>query len=254
MIKKHKSTVLSLAWCCNNKFIVTGSCDMKCRVFSAYIAGIDPEEDDGFGEVWPNQHKFGEVLCEFNQAQSWVQGVAWSAGGFRIAFTGHNSTVHFAQLLAGSDPIVQSIPTKALPFVDLAYLSDNTLLAVGFDMNPAVFSVSGGNDAEPQWSLQEQLDREEKVEEKAAAKPGNSVGNARAMFQAQASQGIQINRATDNKQNTAKAAIPTRHTNLINVIWPIRDGSSATITKFITSGVDGRVLWWDLDKLKVPVK
>jgi actin related protein 2/3 complex, subunit 1A/1B len=42
MIKKHKSTVLSLAWCCNNKFVVTGGCDYKCRIFSAYMAGIDP--------------------------------------------------------------------------------------------------------------------------------------------------------------------------------------------------------------------
>lgn len=57
MIKKHKSTVLSLDWCPNNKvrvcngtqhthrcrvqFIVTGSSDNKCRIFSAYIKGID---------------------------------------------------------------------------------------------------------------------------------------------------------------------------------------------------------------------
>jgi actin related protein 2/3 complex subunit 1A/1B len=41
MIKKHKSTVLCLDWCPNNKFIVTGACDFKARICSAYIKGID---------------------------------------------------------------------------------------------------------------------------------------------------------------------------------------------------------------------
>ncbi len=95
MIKKHKSTVLSLAWCCNNKFVVTGGCDFKVRIFSAYMAGIDPAEDDGFGEIWPNQHKFGEVLAEIDApTTSWVQSVAWSANGFRIAFAGMNHSLY----------------------------------------------------------------------------------------------------------------------------------------------------------------
>lgn len=45
-------------------------------------------EDDGFGEVFPKQHKFGEVLAEFDQAKAWVHSVAWSPAGFRIAFAG----------------------------------------------------------------------------------------------------------------------------------------------------------------------
>lgn len=41
MIKKHKSSVLDLAWSPNQKFLVTGSSDFKCRIFSAYIDGVD---------------------------------------------------------------------------------------------------------------------------------------------------------------------------------------------------------------------
>jgi actin related protein 2/3 complex, subunit 1A/1B len=37
-IKKHKSTILSLAWHPNSQFLATGSTDFKCRVFSAYIS------------------------------------------------------------------------------------------------------------------------------------------------------------------------------------------------------------------------
>jgi WD40 repeat protein len=41
VIKKHKSTVLSVAWSPNSAFVVTGSCDRKVRVFSTHIAGVD---------------------------------------------------------------------------------------------------------------------------------------------------------------------------------------------------------------------
>lgn len=41
IIKKHKSTVTSLDWCPNNKFLITGSCDGKARVFSAFMDGLD---------------------------------------------------------------------------------------------------------------------------------------------------------------------------------------------------------------------
>jgi len=136
MIKKHKSTVLSLAWCCNNKFIITGGCDHKARIFSAYIPGLDPAEDDGFGEVWPQQHEFGTCLAEFNVAKSWVQSVAWSPNGFRLCFTGHNSTIHFVQILAGSKPVVNSVSLKSLPFLAVRFLTDNTIVAVGFDNTP----------------------------------------------------------------------------------------------------------------------
>jgi len=45
MIKKHKSSVLDLAWSPNQKFLVTGSSDFKCRIFSAFIEGIDNADD-----------------------------------------------------------------------------------------------------------------------------------------------------------------------------------------------------------------
>lgn len=144
MIKKHRSTVLSLDWCVNNKFIVTGSSDMRCRVFSAYMAGIDPAEDDGFGEVWPNQHEFGEVLAEFD-ARSWVHSVSWSPGGFRLAYSAHGSTLHFVQLLAGSEPVSQTILLNGLPYSDVKFVSDNALVASGFDMNVDVYEVSDGD-------------------------------------------------------------------------------------------------------------
>jgi len=113
-IKKHKSTVLDVAWCPNSKFVVTGCTDYKCRILSAFMEHIDDPTDDGFGEVFKNQHKFGEVLATFDQAKAWVQNVAWSPSCYRIAFTGHGSTIHFVQLLSGEKPVVTSIKASGM--------------------------------------------------------------------------------------------------------------------------------------------
>ena len=44
MIKKAgKSSILSVDWSPNNLFIIAGGSDFKCRVFSAYIKGVDTE-------------------------------------------------------------------------------------------------------------------------------------------------------------------------------------------------------------------
>lgn len=45
MIKKHKSTVLSVAWHPNSQLLATGGCDFKCRIFSAFIPEVDSAQD-----------------------------------------------------------------------------------------------------------------------------------------------------------------------------------------------------------------
>jgi actin related protein 2/3 complex subunit 1A/1B len=244
MIKKHKSTVLSLSWCVNNKFLVTGSADMKARIFSAYMEGIDPAEDDGFGEVFGavKQHEFGEVLAEFDAAHAWVHAVAWSPGGFRLAFAGHGSTVHFVQLLAGSDPVVKTIKNPHLPYVDLQFLSDNALVGVGFDFNVDIFEAKG-DEADPSWELTNRLD---KAESKKAANntpaPGGA-GAARALFANAATRGVQFG------QVEADTTIATKHKNLIVNVQVVPDASGKP-SKVTTAGIDGRIIFWDLPKLK----
>jgi len=230
MIKKHKSTVLSLAWCVNNKFVITGCSDFKCRVFSAYIAGIDPEEDDGFGEVWAKQHDFGTVLAEFDQAKAWVSAVAWAPNGFRLAFAGHGSTLHFVQILAGSDPVVQTLNCKDRPYLAIEFLTDDTVVGVGFDRDPHVF-VAGGSEAEPVWSFHDNVDKKKEV--KAVKKSGFAA--AQSMFSDSVKKGI--------SGGDKSTQISTIHQNTIS------DISVFSETKFTTSGIDGRVCYWDLSKI-----
>jgi len=250
MIKKPiKSTVTSLAWCPNSKFIAVGSCDGKCRVFSAYIDKIDPAEDDGFGEVWPKQHEFGLCLMELD-AGSWINSVAWNPSAFRIAFATHSSTVSFVQILGGSDPLVQRVLLKNLPFLDIRFLSDNTLVGVGFDNNPTLFTVQSGGDSDPKWGFYDVMDgKEEKKATAAAPAAGTGTAGARQMFKDRTDKGIG---GAGKKETSAPGTqiINTRHTNTINCMWTMPISDSKTVLKYFwTSGLDGRVLKWDVSKI-----
>lgn len=76
-----------LAWHPNSQLLVTGSTDLKCRVFSAYVSDVDGAPDSG---PFPALAPFGEPLAEFDNANAWVNAVAWSPKGDRIAFAGIN--------------------------------------------------------------------------------------------------------------------------------------------------------------------
>jgi len=222
MIKKHKSTVLCLDWSPNNKYVVTGACDFKCRIFSAYIEGVDKADDDGMSSQWPKQHEFGEQLAEYDHAKAWVQGVSWSPNGQAISYVGHGSNlavVHF-------DGEQANYFIKGLPYEHVFFVDDKTLIAIGFDRNPTVWE-NKGSASSPNWTEGKKLDPETDEEKKAG---GNS---AMARFKAADSRGVGVN-------SGAKApAIKTFHKNNIVDVKRV-----AGKKEFTTSGVDGRILRW----------
>jgi len=232
MIKGHKSTVLSIAWCPNSKFVVTGATDFKARIFSAYIEGIDKKEEDGFADVFPKQYEFGECLAEFDQTKAWVSAVAWSPNKLRIAFAGHGSTVHFVQIppkggdkWEASSTHVQTLNEKNLPHLDLQFVDDNTLVAAGFDMNPAVYVSESATEAK--WKFKENLD---KLDKKRDDKKTGFAGT-RSAFQATDSRGVAFGGEDDD-------FVPTKHENVITNICVIGNG------EITTAGLDGRILYW----------
>jgi len=209
---------------------------------------------------------------EFDQCRSWIHSVAWSPNGFRIAFAEHGSKAHFVQILAGSPPLVNSQNHKGLPFVNINFLSDNTVAAVGFDNNPALFKVVGGSDAEPVWGFQEQFEKADKKDAKAAAAVkspvttgaapgrGGAFAAARGLFQGATDRGQSVSNApkggADAKGPVANVSqsgpITTRHSNCITTMWPVQDAEGKT-TGVYTSALDGRILYWDLAKLGIAV-
>ena len=199
MIKKHKSSVLDLDWSPNQKYLVTGASDFKCRIFSAFIADIDSAEEDAVDALFGAKGtQFGECLAEFDAAKAWVQGVSWSPSGMSIAFTGHGSTLTFVDL--GNNKAEQTIYLKTLPAVQCFFTDDDTLITIGFEHNPTVYKKEG------EWKQNKLLD-ECKGEEKKSA--GGAASRARNMFQVADSQG--------KKGNTHKEEpeIKTKHKNNI---------------------------------------
>jgi len=221
MIKKHKSTVISVDWHPNNQLIATGSSDMKCRVFSAFISEVDATQDSG---PFPSAQPFGELLAEFDSSNGWVEAVRWSGSGNKLAFVGHDSSVTIVTFDGSGAPALQTVRTKHLPLMCLSFFSEEQLVCAGHDMNPMLFLENGGS-----WSLSKMVD-DLVATDTGVAKTG--VSAARDMFQKKA----QTGKNNDNESNSIK----TKHEGTITCI------NSISPTKFSTTGLDGRLVVWDL--------
>jgi len=217
-IKKHKSTVLTVAWSPNNVLIATGSTDFKARVFSAWVKGVDAKSPNTpFGDKLP----FGEMLAEYD-TNGWVHSVDWSPSGNRLAFVGHDATITFIDVPQNQ----QKLSLPALPFRTVNFLSENTIVAAGHDCNPAIFNFGGSG-----WAFTKYVD-----EIKSAG--GQAAGTAKDMWQQKVDLGT-----TSNETN-----LPTKHQNAISCVQKMNNQGGKT-TSFSSSAVDGKVIIWEAGAL-----
>lgn len=220
MIKKHKSTVLSLAWHPNSQIVATGSSDFKCRVFSAFVDIVDAAQDAGPFEAPAG---FGEVYAEF-PCSGWVNAVAYAPSGDRLAFAGHDASIHFADFGGSGPPSVATIRFDFLPLCQLLFVGEGTVVGAGHDANPVTFKESGGA-----FSLGEFLDK--KTAPAAAAKT-TSVASKMAMWQNKDKTGTSGGAKADDKTSWLK------HQGAITCLKAL-DGNA-----FSTSACDGRLVRW----------
>jgi len=217
-IKKHKSTVLKVDWHPNNALLATASSDFKVRIFAAHIKGVDKSLPN---TPWGNQLVFGEPFLEID-CQGWVQSVKWSPSGNALAYVSHDSTFTVADISSGQ-PRISEIKTPDLPFLDLLYINEGNIVAVGHDCTPVLFSNQGG------WKLAKKLDTGG-----GGAPGGDAKGSgpsAMKMFQ----------NKVDKGDNTVETKLTTKHQNSINCIQKSGGGYS-------TSGMDGCLYLWDAPK------
>jgi actin related protein 2/3 complex subunit 1A/1B len=231
MIKKHKSTVTSVAWHPNSQVLATGSTDFKCKVWSARIEECDDSPDAGvFGASRP----FSEVYYEFS-SQGWIHDVAWSPNGNVLAFVGHDSSAHFVTF-GGSDPVQQSIRFSDMPLQTIAFISDSALVGGGHDNNPFLFSSDGSA-----WSLNRKLDdpsaNESKEETKAQS--SSSFASARDIWNKKTRTG------ESGGGSSSKKAVHTNHDNAIGDVQFMSRGRVSTVA------TDGKLVLWDLASLGV---
>jgi actin related protein 2/3 complex subunit 1A/1B len=213
-IKKHKSTVLRVDWHPNNALLATASSDFKVRIFAAHIKGVDKSLPN---TPWGNKLVFGEPFAEIDVG-GWVQSVKWSPNGNLLAYVGHDSSFAVADV-SGGNPRVSEVKTQDLPFLDLVFMNDSTVVAVGHDCAPVLFQNQGG------WKMVKKLDGGSGA---APASGGDQKASAMKIFQ----------NKVDRGEVGTETKLTTKHQNAINCVQKVGNGYS-------TSGLDGVLLTWD---------
>jgi len=223
-IKKHKSTVLRVDWHPNNALLATASSDFKCRIFSAYIKGVDQKvPNTPFGQKLP----FGELFVELDTCLGWVQTVHWSPSGNSLAFTGQDSSLCVADV-SSAQPRVDVVKHRDLPFRDLIWISESAIVAAGHDFNPTFFQNQGG------WKFVRKLDQGAGG---AAKSTGPVQPAALKMFQ----------NKVDRGESVSETKVETKHQNCITHLQPFKV-AGPNVQQYSTSGLDGVILVWDAPK------
>lgn len=229
MIKKHKSTVLCVAWHPNSQILATGSSDFKCRIFSAFVPNVDPEQTAG---DFAAPQQFGEPYAEL-PASSWVHAVSWSPSGATLAYAAHDATIHFATVSGGEAAVTGTVRLNHLPLTTLLFVSERALVGAGHDFVPLVFAPGPGG----AWELADELDKKPAKEKEAAGGDGGGVAAARAMWQTKAKTGESKSKEDDSSWK--------KHQSPITFMQPLA-GDGVTWSHFSTSSLDGRLATWEM--------
>ncbi|KAE8673924.1 Actin-related protein 2/3 complex subunit 1A [Hibiscus syriacus] len=223
--------VFSVAWHPNNILLATTSTDGKCRVFSTFIKGVDTRESKTSSSSDP---KFGEQIVQLDLSSSWAFGVNWSPSGNTLAYVGHNSMIYFVDDV-GPSPLAQNVAFRYLPLRDVLFFSEKLVIGVGFDCNPMVFAA----DKSGLWIFIRFLG--ERKESSSGPKSGSQFSEAFGKFYGQSRQGLSNDTVEPSKIQGAA------HDNCINCIELLKQNSKTKTKRFSTSGMDGKVVIWDLE-------
>ncbi|KAH9050630.1 actin-like protein ARPC3 [Lactarius hengduanensis] len=241
--KPIRSTVLSIDWHPNNVLLAAGSADMKARVFSAYIKDVDKRPPPS---VWGEKLPFNTVCGEYSSSSGgWVHSVGFSPSGDALAFASHDSTI---SVVYPGGPTIYTIRSTSLPYVTLTWTSEDSLVAAGHDCQPVLFS--GGPSG---WQVVGSLD-----DSSASKTPGGARGaltgsspvgrlNSAAFntFRNADSRGLGSSPG-GGSQLATDTEMFTVHQNTITDIRPY-EGAPGAVSRVSTSGVDGKLVVWDVN-------
>lgn len=224
--KPVRSTILSIDWHPNNYLIAIGTCGFKARVFSAYVKEI--EEKPG-STCWGKKMNFGACMAEFsNGGGGWVHSVSFSPSGNKLAWVGHDASISVVNQANEQTTVVKH---QYLPYLACLWVTENSLVAAGYDCYPVLWS----HDDAGKLTYINKLDQ---MEKKAA-------GYVSAMDKFK---GLD-KRAREGKEDVT---IDSTHQNAITQI-ALHSGTRDSVTKFSTTGGDGRLVIWDCKSLEASI-
>ncbi|CAD5220367.1 unnamed protein product [Bursaphelenchus xylophilus] len=222
-IKKDlQSTVKCLDWHPNNVLLAVGTTDFKVYVFSGYCKEVDEKPAPN---PWGSKLPFGILLAEFT-TYGWVRSLAFSPSGNQLAWTTHAAEISVVNKAnGGNEAKPETVRHQFLPFNQIMFTDENTLLAIGHEFSPVQFKVENGK---PKYQRKIDIPSAEKNE---------STASAFKMFRS-------IDRTA--AQQTADDGKPkTLHQNTVTNLRAYASGPKG-ITKFTTVGLDGQLVLWDL--------
>ena len=213
--------------------------------------------------MWGEKLPFNTVCGEYSSSSGgWVHSVGFSPSGDVLAFasksyfsrfvissylglSGHDSTI---SVVYPGGPAVYTIRFASLPYVTLTWTSEDSLVAAGHDCQPVVFS--GGPSG---WQAVGSLDDTSAPKTSGGARgalTGSSpVGrlNSAAFntFRNADSRGLGSSSGGGSPLAT-DTELFTVHQNTITDIRPY-EGAPGAVTRVSTSGVDGRLVIWEVN-------
>lgn len=222
--KPIRSTITSLDWHPNNVLLACGSTDFKARVFSAYVKDVEGKPST---TNWGSKMPFGNLMAEFSTGGGgWVHSVSFSASGDKLAWVGHDSSIAVVDAANGQSMAV--LKGKFLPLYGITWVTENSLVVVGYDCCPKLFTQTG---EEIKYIHDLDIPKE---------KDGGTM-SAMSRFKNLDKRG--------GAGETTATTLKTQHQNTITQV-SVYAGTKDRCDKVATSGVDGQLIIWDLKSLE----
>jgi len=222
--KKFGASVTSVAFHPSGFVAAVGSADYSIRIITTYL---NEAGDNALSYKGPfsNVKSFGDELYRIKNAGSWVENLRWNDAGTLLAAAVHCSRIIFVQVekdetLKESEALVD---WDKAPFRSLLFLSDNTILAGGYDRVP--YSFAGDCKS---WSLQKTFSRDKKKDD---GKRGSVVQSNLKIFEAS-----KLGQGLAKEENEI-------HTNPI-ICMRTYKGTAGSIDTFSSNDIHGNIFFW----------